>query len=570
MYFITNHNLINTEEFKKKIESQITYVLGDWTSDLQYQDFLQNKNIKIIDISKIHLKYKNKIKLDRTYVYFLQTLVKFLNTYHNVDYSLRSWEIIIGPWLRLILSVFFSKLLLIENISISRSTKFITKNFQLEDVVSKDTDEFIEMTYDSDWSSSLDSLILKFYNFDIVKINYPRPDKKLSVGKEKKNYLLNILHKVISYKGRKLFITGLGMNRFLQFLITTFTLNGFLRYPKIEIEKKIDHNLRKAFIFNDKDNLEEYMYNIILGMIPPIYLEEFELMSKKSLEIYPKKAARVITSLDHFSNETFKCWLGIRLNKDTNYVIMQHGGTYGVTKYGSQHEFTENRTANYRFTWGWSNGYKNIIPFFSLKLLLLNFKKSKNSKKIAIICTRRKSQSRYDPWDSPKWNHEYTNTIVDIINGCKREVSKNFLVRLHPQQEKYGVDLEMIIRNKTEAYNFDDRKNIQYLMKESKLCVCTNNATVFLECLKSNKPSILILWDYKLSPVSFNSKNDYKKLIRAGIVYIDTNSTINFLNKNYEKIDEWWQSKKVQEARIAFKDKYASTNLKYLSQLMKK
>ncbi len=570
MFLLTNPRLLENKYVKSLSNDNNLNVFGDWVSDTKYEMFFKENKINIIDIKKVHFSVKDRAKLDHTYRKYLIRLTKFLNNHHCKNYPLRNWEIIIGPWLRVCLSVIYSKLLILDNIDLSKDYKFITKKFNLSDVVSTDFKEFIEMTYDDDWNTSILSMILKIYGYKIKYIDSDQITKTIKKSKSS-NKFLKLFNKLITLKNRKVFITGLGMNRMLQSIATLITLNGINQDMNHNIQVIIDTNFRNKFFQsikdNDKLNLDQNIFNLILSIIPPIYLEQFALLSDISTKLYPKNALKVITSIDHFNNETFKCWLGIKLNKKTEYLILQHGGTYGVTKYSSHHEFIEDRTASYRLTWGWNDDSKNTIPFLSLKLLTLNLTNQRNSKKIAILCTRLKSYSRHDPWDTPKWNNEYTKSIIAIINGCEPHVSKNLLVRLHPQQEQYGLDLEMLIRNQTEMYNFDNEKNIQYVMKNSQLCICTNNATAFLECLKVNKPSILFLWDYKLSPLSKNSKKDYKRLIDVGIVFIDIDKLINFLNNNFNYIDKWWKSEKVQEAKILFNEKYANTNISYLSKL---
>jgi len=57
--------------------------------------------------NKAALFKKHKKNFFLNYTVTLKNLTILLNRYHNLKYSIKDWEIVIGPWLFLILNIFF-------------------------------------------------------------------------------------------------------------------------------------------------------------------------------------------------------------------------------------------------------------------------------------------------------------------------------------------------------------------------------------------------------------------------------------------------------------------------------
>jgi len=70
----------------------------------------------------------------------------------------------------------------------------------------------------------------------------------------------------------------------------------------------------------------------------------------------------------------------------------------------------------------------------------------------------------------------------------------------------------------------------------------------------------------------FNSsfKTVFKEMIKHKIVHLNHKSLANFLNENYENINEWWTSGKVKNVKQKFVNLYAKTNELYQKNLVKK
>jgi len=91
--------------------SEQNIILGEWCIN-------GNKDIdfETLNYEKINYHFNQKKKIETDFKYLknlypkiLESLVKFLNNYHQTQYSKRYWEIVIGPTLVQLLSVFWDR-----------------------------------------------------------------------------------------------------------------------------------------------------------------------------------------------------------------------------------------------------------------------------------------------------------------------------------------------------------------------------------------------------------------------------------------------------------------------------
>jgi putative transferase (TIGR04331 family) len=106
-----------------------------------------------------------------------------------------------------------------------------------------------------------------------------------------------------------------------------------------------------------------------------------------------------------------------------------------------------------------------------------------------------------------------------------------------------------------------DESNKAFLqrLKDCRICIATDNATVFLETFAINYPT-LIFWDPKYWELRPDAQPYYDELRRAGILHDTPKSAAEMLNDIYSDPLKWWLQRNVQEARERFCAKYASAD----------
>jgi putative transferase (TIGR04331 family) len=83
-----------------------------------------------------------------------------------------------------------------------------------------------------------------------------------------------------------------------------------------------------------------------------------------------------------------------------------------------------------------------------------------------------------------------------------------------------------------------------------------------LERLAMNKP-IIIFIDKSIWTFSKQSQFFFDNLFKVNIVHYDPINAANFINLNYNSLDEWWYSIDVQKVVEEFTNSYAKNSDSY-------
>ena len=101
---------------KKKITNKKNLLLGYWCCNF-------NNDIKIKKFNIVKHPWENSKKYKKDYKkifnfysIFLKKLIYILNKEHNTSYSYKFWEIFIGPWLFVFITIFYEKWMLTNKI----------------------------------------------------------------------------------------------------------------------------------------------------------------------------------------------------------------------------------------------------------------------------------------------------------------------------------------------------------------------------------------------------------------------------------------------------------------------
>ena len=124
---------------------------------------------------------------------------------------------------------------------------------------------------------------------------------------------------------------------------------------------------------------------------------------------------------------------------------------------------------------------------------------------------------------------------------------KNLIVRLH--ERTYGwCEKEMWMNNIPNIKIDQSSQSIYKNIGRSKLVVYTYNSTGYLELMAANLP-ILLYWSNTNNPVNLEAESFFEELKNVKIFHETQDSLIAHVNKEWNDIDNWWFSEKVQEIR---------------------
>jgi putative transferase (TIGR04331 family) len=387
-----------------------------------------------------------------------------------------------------------------------------------------------------------------------------------------KDSILKIYNKAFSpiLKKQKIFIFQTYLSKFEE-VVLNLKLKQVpnIFFPKLKVKKKnfikYDKNLRKKIFDSNlqEKSFENFLLSNLYFFLPTQFLENFKNIKKLSDNLPFPKEPKIIFTSHGLSNYTLsKFYIADKVNSGSKLIHGQHGGVYGIDFFTSHEEYERN-ISNLYLTWGWKEDSKTI-PVGILKPIekISRFKKNISLKENNLLYVLR-SRSRY----SVNLLHsdirssqmlKYYDENIKLISSLRKEIRNSLLLRLH--SKKFGWDEDKRFLEKINDIKIDDGyEKIFKLINNSKLVLFTYNATGYLETLASNVPTILY-FNSKDNPIRANSEPYFEQLKKVNIFFDDIFEATKHINSIWSNIDNWWNDKRTQEARINFCENYAKIN----------
>ena len=113
----------------------------------------------------------------------------------------------------------------------------------------------------------------------------------------------------------------------------------------------------------------------------------------------------------------------------------------------------------------------------------------------------------------------YIENQLSFLDRLETKFLDSVSIRLDSSNESRGWDIPKALD--VAGYSkYVDRSNerIPSLLSRSRLCICTHNATVFLECLEMNFPTI-IFWEPSHHEIRDDAVPFFDLLLEAGVLF---------------------------------------------------
>ena len=526
------------------------------------------------------------------YENLLVEVTNVLNTQHQVEWPLRSWRILIGPWLLRFLEILYDRwesIQALDNYNISAAS---FTDIDWDKIVPWDFSESSGLSKTDEWNYYIFSKILKYQSkikLEESKIspiihqqNINQNNKIFSV----RNFILYIpklflhsrlFHEAAMYISRRnnYYLYNTYIKSKMKVMELSLLLNDYpiltLDHPALE---PIDANkeMRKKLHLNfiDNDNFEKFIREILPYNIPTIYLEGFDsLLKKVSKSGFSKTKKGIITTIGIYKDEVFKAWVSQSVVTGTKLIVGQHGGEYGscLFSFPEEHEI---KISDLYLTWGWKYDKEKAVPIPAPIFIQNKNKKWNKNGSIVIICTE---LSRYMTQMHPnlllgKRSEKYINILQRLIELITTNYSGNLIVKLSPNDAERGNPIKPRVENKkySSIKIVKNSKSLDSVLQNSRLSIHLNDGTTFLESLGNNQPSLLLI-DPELYPIRKQAKPFYKELINAGILHDSPDSANRMINKIYENVGSWWNRDDVVLAKRKFCNQFARHSKKPLKEI---
>jgi len=513
------------------------------------------------DRKKLHTDYQD---IQVIYEKILVELSDKLNQIHEVDYSLRYWRILIGPWLGYFAQALFDRWFMLKTV-FDNDQKYLCSIIKRPPlaVVPYNMDHFTNLFVADDWNEAIYGQLIELYWPNKVQITWVEKTKQLPKLNVKRSQIKKyIKEKIFPYLNK----ISLNQHFFIQSYLPLKTeLKLQFRLGKLpnlwttESSPRVKPSFkeRQWSLNNDRGTpFEELLRKMIPFNIPTVYLEGYSVLNQAIENLsWPKDPKSIFTSNAYSGDDLFKAYAAKNTENNTPLVIGQHGGLYGMNAFSFSDEH-QIKIADKWLSWGWCDGNrKNILPVGNLKAF--GKKVGYSPKKGALMVELGLPRYSYYMYALPVAG-QYLNYFNDqqvFLLSLPLALRQQVLLRLY--HVDYGWNEADRWHDSMPEVNVErGRKDIKQLIKKCRLYIATYNATTYLETLTWNIPTIMF-WNPNHWEVNNQAKPYFDLLEKVGIFHTTPQSAARKMIEIWDDVDGWWHSEKIQNARKVFIKQYA-------------
>jgi putative transferase (TIGR04331 family) len=496
----------------------------------------------------------------------LYNLAESLNLFHGKSLSIRQWEIIVGPWLRIYLeSLYFRWKRLDWLLELGVKQIFVTNLDKINRAqISATRNSYVrEKILNEDWNHIMLSNMaifkftklkhIEFRTVDLKETNIIETPKINFIPLKKliKTFAQRLLERISFRLSRNNII--IINNPYLSFL-NKLRLSKLIKkrpvfYFNREFKSKSNISYRSRLFelinIGYNDEFHKFASSNLAKEIPVCYVEDLHRLESKAGELrLPSNPDIIYTGSGVESDEIIRFYIAKNIIKNSKYVISQHGGVYGTRLIPTKSEFYEHKIADTWISWGWKDS-KNDNVKNGVNIKEIDRKTHKYSYADKILFTLPNItyiSSRLMPLQPLKRIKDNKK----IVKGLSDYVRKNLVIRSHPNHAKKSYVKEI-----ADGCFISSQVSFQDDLSVAKLFITTNNSTTFLQSMTANCPSILILLG-RQKFIRNESKKLFSLLEKNRILFYDINLAINHINLISRNPKKWWCAESVKEARSEF------------------
>jgi len=507
---------------------------------------------------------------DSLYEDLLQIVANHLNKLHSIDKNYRYWRIIIGPFLYIYIQILYDRYICLQD---ARATYPNLTTFGIKSSCYKTCLDAFEFHH---LCRSSDAMNLQLYTQLTDKIgihtichDYAWPDwnqKKQVLPKSLKQSLFGLFDSLTN-RGVKsqvaLYLTLIRRKILAQIMVRSFFKAFPIKSMKVDIPqlRYPDQMARKGFKdLQGPDLFGTIILNTLETNFPLLYIEGFESIRRSVLTLISSTIPKaIITGVGPIHDMPFAVWAADCVDRGTELIGVQHGGTYGEMIPSHFEKYERSITDRY-ISWGWEDG-KQVIPMPAAKLMGIGIRSAKEKvKEILWIST---ADSRYAIFFSmvpigPNFL-QYFRFQERFYDSLSKRIKSNLVLRLYPQDFMWS--LKQRWSDKFPELSLDDMKDSIYkrVMNSRMVVIDHLGSTSFLEVLTLNKP-VIVMGDNTLFTIRKDAEPYYKGLHKVNVLHFSPEEAAEIVNANYATIEKWWREPHRQNAVKKFAKRYAYTS----------
>lgn len=502
---------------------------------------------------EISLSLKEKQALfeqtEMVYQSVLVEVVNVLNTYHSTTKSKRYWEIIVGVWLRMLIESIATRTIIVQSILEKDSdTRIVGSPDSLSSSASQCLQDFQANLKSDVWNAGVYTRIM-----DVLK------------GGNSQAVFMSTSSSFNCSQGNKEFgpsyLSSTYLPRFNEVLLAINLRTFPHRIKRIPLqETTCDTTTRKLKLKTSVEGGEiaRVVSSLALEYIPHSYLEGFSSLLDQISHGYPDRPPRsIFTANRHLYDDAFNIWAAEMTEQGSKFVLAQHGGHFGTSRFASFAERHELSVSNRYLTWGWSSSPICTKAFVLTQAGVKPRKKSRGAN-LVVVTDHVWSHPRSFFLDLAE-SGNYLPFIAKIVQSLDLSVTSKTILRIHHGHAETGSPQDVWWNRQAPNIKQDDGKTpFAKMLPDAKLILTSHNGTTFPETICAGIPTV-IAWDESFVLLRADAEHIFNALEAAGVFHRTPESAASFINLIWNDVDSWWNSPVTIEARKQFTDQYART-----------
>lgn len=498
----------------------------------------------------------------KVYKTVITELARQLDEMHGTRFGDKGWNVILGYWLPFYIEGFYDKYTRIkyafanypELYMKERDAWYIPKGNDLPDNEVLQVQQYQDVYNFLYYNNA--NLNVAEERCEILPYVLPKP-KGNSEKHGLQHEIAAIIKRIVCRKDVTLYLC----TSYLALSRTTLELLSRGRISRLEMpdelipENTISIDMRKNLTRKAEygDEFINLIYNCLWKHIPMQFVEDFQDYYEAYKELGLKIPVKIVDSVNVCNDILFKIFVVDTIRQGGKFEIIQHGGNYCLDKCIARWEFD---ITHKFYTWGngfCANNRGNICAMPVPKTL--SVKKKKNAKKILFIgYIDYPYVARFLQFFDVKMEELFKRE--EIFFQSLGENSRDLLrVRCYPKDPWW--EREKVLAQIFPWMRFDHNQNFYTSMTEAKLVVTDVISTTCVEAISCNIPTIIFCNDDFFIPDQ-NAVEILNELRRVQVLFDNVWEAADFINKNEQHINLWWNEKERKDVVNRFRKMYAS------------
>lgn len=515
----------------------------------------------------------------QVYEHLLEELASYLNRVHMVNFGLRYWRILVGPWPLSYVDAFYDRYVCLTE-ALGSFPQLHTWLLREEDYrTPNDFGEFQALNHQSDlYNLQLYSQISESLGYNFPKKdagftgsgNGTQPEGKRNIISGIKRSLRNIIIDYLLIQHSKNGVYFLLSNIYPKLMVKLRLTPGFQArflnhdFPqdwRFQADASTDHRKELVHLTSSSDRFVKVLLDSLPKNLPSIYLEGFQASRQYLGQHFEgKRFPRILMTLAGLWSAEFGRFLAAEMTEREGKIInIQVGAGYGMARRLGIEK--HDRDVSDRFyCWGWADQENDpkLINLPAPKLSAGERRAGTSQKRQTILVVGTANPRylyRFQSYPVGLYWEQYLRGPAIFFQELDHRLQQKTLYRGYATE--YGWYITQRLTEQVPRLEIDDhRHSFGYWLNQSRLVVMDYPGTTFLEAMAAGVPLIMFF-----NPLAWQMREEalpyFESLRQASILHDTPQSAALQVEKIYDNVDGWWLSDPVQAARQKFVDHFA-------------